>query len=243
MGGVKRKARGTGAAPRGATGQAAGRPGVAARRGSRAPSRGAGRPPTTGSLAVPRTARRPASPARAAGVGGRPPGHQADASGARPILCAVITVSDSRRGKDDRGGTLAAGMIEQAGHQVGPRAWVKDEPREIRRAVTAALDRSEVDCVILTGGTGLSPRDQTPESLDALIEKPLAGFGELFRVFSFEQVGPAAWLSRAAAGIARGRLVVTLPGSPAAVELALQKLLLPELVHAMRALGRIATKE
>lgn len=156
-------------------------------------------------------------------------------------MCAVITVSDTRRGKADRGGALVESMIEQAGHRVGVRAWVKDEPREIRRAAAAALARRDVDCVILTGGTGLSPRDQTPESLDDLIEKPLPGFGELFRVFSFEQVGPAAWLSRASAGIARGRLVVTLPGSTAAVELALRQLLLPELVHAMRALGRFPT--
>jgi molybdenum cofactor biosynthesis protein B len=120
---------------------------------------------------------------------------------------------------------------------------VKDEPREIRRATAAALARPDVDCVILTGGTGLSPRDRTPDSIEALIEKPLPGFGELFRVFSFEQVGPAAWLSRASAGIAGGRLVVTLPGSPAAVELALRQLLLPELTHAMRALGRFPTKE
>ena len=123
------------------------------------------------------------------------------------------------------------------------RAWVKDEPREIRRSAAAALARAEVDCVILTGGTGISPRDQTPDSLAGLIEKPLPGFGELFRVFSFEQVGAAAWLSRAAAGIAQGRLVVTLPGSTAAVELALRQLLLPELVHAMRALGRFPSEE
>jgi molybdenum cofactor biosynthesis protein B len=109
--------------------------------------------------------------------------------------------------------------------------------------VAAALARRDVDCLILTGGTGLSPRDQTPESLEGLIEKPLPGFGELFRVFSFEQVGPAAWLSRASAGIARGRLVVTLPGSVPAVELALRQLLLPELVHAIRALGRFPTEE
>jgi len=169
--------------------------------------------------------------------------HRADTRGARPVLCAVITVSDTRRGKADQGGALVASTIEQAGHKVAMRAWVKDEPREIRRAAAAALARADVDCVILTGGTGLSPRDQTPESLAGLIEKPLPGFGELFRVFSFEQVGPAAWLSRAAAGIAQGRLVVTLPGSTAAVELALRQLLLPELVHAMRALGRLSSEE
>ena len=157
-------------------------------------------------------------------------------------MCAVITVSDTRRGKADAGGALVAEILEQAGHGVSTRAQVKDEPEEIRRAVSAALARRDVDCVILTGGTGLSPRDVTPDALATLIEKPLPGFGELFRVFSYEQVGPAAWMSRATAGVARGRLVVTLPGSTAAVELALRQLLLPELVHAMRALGRFPTK-
>ena len=157
-------------------------------------------------------------------------------------MCAVITVSDTRRGKADAGGALVASLIEQAGHNVSARAQVKDEPEEIRRATSAALARRDVDCVILTGGTGLSPRDVTPDALATLIEKPLPGFGELFRVFSYEQVGPAAWMSRATAGVARGRLVVTLPGSTAAVELALRQLLLPELVHAMRALGRFPAK-
>jgi molybdopterin adenylyltransferase len=169
--------------------------------------------------------------------------HRPDARGARPVVCAVITVSDTRRGKADQGGALVASLVEQAGHRVLPRAWVKDEPVEIRRAAAAALANREVDCVILTGGTGLSPRDNTPDALATLIEKPLPGFGELFRVFSFEQVGPAAWFSRASAGVAKGRLVVTLPGSTAAVELALRQLLLPELVHAMRGLGRIPIEE
>jgi molybdenum cofactor biosynthesis protein B len=152
-------------------------------------------------------------------------------------------VSDTRRGKADRGGALAESVLVEAGHRVASRAWAKDEPAEIRRAVNAALARRDVDIVILTGGTGLSERDQTPDSLASLIEKPLPGFGELFRVFSFEQVGPAAWFSRASAGVAKGRLVVTLPGSPVAVDLALRQLLLPELVHAMRALGRFPNPE
>lgn len=215
MGGVKRAAAG-GAGP--------------AKRGALRPGAGA---PAAGRTAAPKRGGRIE----------RSGEHRAASKGPRPVVCAVITVSDTRRGKADGGGALLESMIEQAGHRVGVRAWVKDEPREIRRAAAAALARRDVDCVILTGGTGLSPRDQTPESLDDLIEKPLPGFGELFRVFSFEQVGPAAWLSRAAAGIARGRLVVTLPGSLPAVELALRQLLLPELVHAMRALGRFPSEE
>jgi molybdenum cofactor biosynthesis protein B len=155
----------------------------------------------------------------------------------------VITVSDTRRGKADLGGALAERLVERAGHRVPVRAWVRDEARGIRRATAAALARRDVDCVILTGGTGLAPRDRTPESLDPLVEKWLPGFGELFRALSLKQVGAAAWLSRAAAGVAKGKLVVTLPGSPAAVELALQSLLLPELAHVMRALGRFSNQE
>jgi molybdenum cofactor biosynthesis protein B len=219
VGGVKRAAAG-GAGPK--------------KRGARRPGvRSGAATPAAGGTAAPKRVRRVE----------RSGEHRAATSGPRPVVCAVITVSDTRRGKADQGGALLAGLLEQAGHRVGVRAWVKDEPREIRRAAAAALERADIDCVILTGGTGLSPRDQTPESLDDLIEKPLPGFGELFRVFSFEQVGPAAWLSRAAAGIARGRLVVTLPGSLAAVELALRQLLLPELVHAIRALGRFPSEE
>ena len=209
------------------------------------------RRPAAGGAAPARAAAKPgagaATPKRAtakprAGRVARTGEHRPATRGPRPVVCAVITVSDTRRGKADQGGALVEQILEQAGHRA-TRAWVKDEPEEIRRAAAAALARRDVDLVILTGGTGISPRDRTPESLDALIEKPLPGFGELFRVFSYEQVGPAAWLSRATAGIARGRLVVTLPGSVAAVELALRQLLLPELVHAMRALGRFPTED
>ena len=167
----------------------------------------------------------------------RAPGHGAT-RGPRAVVCGVITVSDTRRGAADTGGALVERLIGRDGHRVAVRAWVRDDAREIRRATSAALARRDVDCVILTGGTGLSPRDRTPESLEPLIEKWLPGFGELFRVLSLKQVGAAAWLSRASAGVARGKLVVTLPGSPAGVELAMKKLLLPELAHALRALGR-----
>jgi len=217
----------------------------------RAAGGGARRRPADGSDAATRggggaSARRASgttAPRRDAGRVARPRAHRAVARGPRPVLCAVITVSDTRRGGADRGGALVERMIEAAGHRVGLRAWVRDEPREIRRAAAAALARRDVDCVILTGGTGLSPRDRTPESLEPLIGKWLPGFGERFRTLSVKQVGTAAWLSRAAAGVAKGRLVVTLPGSPAAVELALHGLLLPELVHAMRALGRFSNEE
>jgi len=113
----------------------------------------------------------------------------------------------------------------------------------IRRAVRAALARRTVDVVLVTGGTGVAPRDVTPEAVEPLYRRALPGFGERFRALSAAQVGSAAWLSRASAGIARGRLVVVLPGSPRAVELALDELLLPELGHAVRLLGRLEPGE
>jgi molybdenum cofactor biosynthesis protein B len=162
---------------------------------------------------------------------------------ARTAGCAIVTVSDTRRARDDASGDAIARLATAAGHKVLTRAWVRDEPAAIRRAARAALARKPVDLVVVTGGTGIAPRDRTPESLAPVIERWLPGFGELFRARSFEQVGAAAWLSRAAAGVARGRLVVMLPGSTRAVELAMQELVLPELGHVLRMLGRLQPEE
>jgi molybdenum cofactor biosynthesis protein B len=118
---------------------------------------------------------------------------------------------------------------------------VRDDVRAIRRVVRSALAMHAVDAVLLTGGTGVSPRDRTPEAVGPLLERELAGFGELFRLLSYRQVGSAAWLSRAGAGVAKGRLVVWLPGSTKAVELAVAKLVGPELGHALRLLDRLKT--
>jgi molybdopterin adenylyltransferase len=177
----------------------------------------------------------------AAGAG-RPAAHRS-AGGPRPVGCAVITASDTRRGREDTAGALIERLITRAGHRVTTRAWVKDEPAALRRAARAALARAGVDVLIVTGGTGLGPRDRTPEALAPLAERGVPGFGERFRALSAGQVGAAAWLSRAEAFVARGRLVVMLPGSRAAVELALKRLLLPELVHAVRMLGRFDPTE
>jgi molybdenum cofactor biosynthesis protein B len=155
----------------------------------------------------------------------------------RAIGVAIITVSDTRRGADDTSGALAETLLERAGAEP-TRAWVKDDVAGIRRAVRAALARRGVDVVVLTGGTGLSPRDVTPEAIEPLLDRALPGFGERFRALSAREVGSAAWLSRAGAGVARGRLVVYLPGSSGAVRQALEELLIPELAHAVRLLGR-----
>lgn len=172
------------------------------------------------------TARRPAAPAR---------GHRRPA---RPAACAVITVSDTRGPAGDLSGDTIARLLERAGHRVLDRAWVPDEIPAIRRSLRAALKRKAVDAILLTGGTGVAPRDRTPEAVAPLLEAVLPGFGERFRALSARQVGSAAWLSRAGAGVARGRLVVWLPGSPRAVALAVSRLLAPELPHVLGLLQR-----
>jgi molybdopterin adenylyltransferase len=172
----------------------------------------------------------------------RPEAHRS-VGAPRPVGCAVLTASDTRRGREDTAGALIERLVTQAGHRVMTRAWVKDEPAALRRAARAALARAGVDVLIVTGGTGLGPRDRTPEALAPLAERDVPGFGERFRALSAGQVGAAAWLSRAGAFVARGRLVVMLPGSRAAVRLALKRLLLPELVHAVRMLGRFDPTE
>lgn len=155
------------------------------------------------------------------------------------IGCAILTVSDTRGPSDDRSGNVLQQRLEHAGHRIVCRDWVADERLAIRRRVRAALSRRGVDAVVVTGGTGITPRDVTPEAVAPLVARWLPGFGELFRTLSFEQVGSAAWLSRAAAGVAQGRLLVILPGSPAAVRLAADRLLVPELAHVARLLGRL----
>jgi molybdenum cofactor biosynthesis protein B len=156
----------------------------------------------------------------------------------RPVGVAIVTVSDTRRGADDTSGALAARLLTRRTSRVVARAWVRDDVRAIRGALKRALARADVDAVVLTGGTGVAARDVTPEAVDPLLERALPGFGERFRALSATSVGSAAWLSRAGAGVARGRLVVYLPGSSGAVRQALTTLLVPELVHVVRLLGR-----
>jgi len=151
--------------------------------------------------------------------------------GPTPLPVVVITVSDTRTAADDTGGTLLVELLEKVGHRVVGRAIVRDEVDAIRSAVDAAIMRDDVRAVLLTGGTGMAPRDVTPEALTPLFDRVIPGFGELFRALSYQEIGSAAMRSRALAGIARGRLVVGLPGSRTAIRLAVEKLLLPELSH------------
>ncbi len=159
------------------------------------------------------------------------------------VGCAIVTVSDTRGRADDRSGAVLQQRLERAGHGVVSRDWVRDEVVAIRRCIRSALARRGVDVVLITGGTGVAPRDVTPEAVEPLVSRWLPGFGELFRMLSYREVKSAAWLSRAAAGVARGRLLVILPGSPAAVRLAADRLLVPELAHAARLMGRLKPGE
>jgi molybdenum cofactor biosynthesis protein B len=155
--------------------------------------------------------------------------HRADA--ARSVAAAVLTVSDTRTLATDTGGALVAELLAAAGHVVRRREIVPDEPSAIASAVRRALTEPELSALVVTGGTGVAPRDVTPETVEPLLERVIPGFGELFRALSFQEIGSAALLSRALAGIACGRVVFVIPGSRGAVRLALEKLVLPELGH------------
>jgi molybdenum cofactor biosynthesis protein B len=156
-------------------------------------------------------------------------GHRAAAK--RAVACVIVTVSDTRTAETDQGGNAIADALENAGHSVVSRTIVPDDPVSIAAAVQQALEDRSVEAIVTTGGTGVSHRDSTPEALWPILEKPLDGFGELFRSLSFAEIGPAAMLSRAAAGTARGKVIFMLPGSERAVRLAMTHLILPELGH------------
>lgn len=147
------------------------------------------------------------------------------------VRCFVLTVSDTRTDETDTSGQAIIGLLKEAGHTVVNHAIVKDDPAIVRGSIERKVAQGDVDVVITTGGTGITSRDSTFEAVSALLEKRLDGFGELFRMLSFEQVGPAAMLTRACAGLVAGRIVISLPGSEAAVRLAMERLLLPELGH------------
>jgi molybdenum cofactor biosynthesis protein B len=147
------------------------------------------------------------------------------------IRCFVLTVSDTRTNETDSGGRAIAEMLAAAGHQIAGRAIVPDDAARVRQVVDEQIDSAGVDAVITTGGTGITSRDTSYEAVTSLLEKRLDGFGELFRMLSYEQVGAAAMMSRATAGLARRKIVIALPGSEAAVRLAMEKLVVPELAH------------
>ena len=152
------------------------------------------------------------------------------------VRCAVITVSDTRAHETDVSGRAIVELLEDAGHIVAKRQILRDEPMDVRDAVLANV--ADVDAIITTGGTGITSRDSTYEAVASIFEKHLDGFGELFRMLSYEEIGSAAMMTRAAAGVARGTAIFLLPGSEHAVRLGMTKLILPELGHVVRELRR-----
>jgi molybdenum cofactor biosynthesis protein B len=147
------------------------------------------------------------------------------------VRCFIVTVSDTRTEATDTSGRAIADLLTAAGHVVAGRAIVKDDAEMVRGTLERQLAIADVQAIITTGGTGVTARDSTYEVVSSLLQKRLDGFGELFRMLSFQQIGPAAMMSRACAGIVAGHVVVSLPGSEVAVRLALERLLIPELGH------------
>lgn len=158
------------------------------------------------------------------------PEHHAQAARQGRVPIAIVTVSDTRTPETDTSGRLIRALVESAGHVVVGYRIVRDEPDEVRAALddfTAGAAR----LVIFNGGTGISRRDRTYDVISKALEKTLPGFGELFRMLSYEEVGAAAMLSRATAGVYRERVIFSTPGSPNAVQVAVERLILPEIQH------------
>lgn len=147
------------------------------------------------------------------------------------VVCSVLTVSDSRTEDTDTSGRAIRELLENAGHQINDHRIVKDEPAQVTAYVRAQLADPHAQVIITTGGTGLTSRDGTFEAIDSLLEKRIEGFGELFRMLSFQEIGAAAMMSRATAGTLSRKAIFVLPGSEHAVRLAMTRLILPELGH------------
>ena len=147
------------------------------------------------------------------------------------VRCAVITVSDSRTMETDRGGALIVEMLTAAGHETVAREIIPDDPQQMRPLVKRLADPQRLDAILMTGGTGITARDLTFDTIAGLLTKEMPGYGELFRMLSYDEIGPASMLSRAIGGVLDQVIVLTMPGSTAAVRLAMEKLIVPELAH------------
>ena len=147
------------------------------------------------------------------------------------VRCAVITISDTRTRETDTSGPLIRERLESAGYAVIRHEILPDDPGVVRKLIAELCDDPACHAILLTGGTGLAPRDTTYEAIAALLDKRLDGFGELFRMLSYDEIGAPAMLSRATAGVCGSTLIFSMPGSTGAVRLAMEKLILPELGH------------
>lgn len=157
--------------------------------------------------------------------------HRDEAEKLPPVRVAVLTISDTRSVETDSSGALIQGLLSAAGHEVVEYAILKDEPDAIRERVRHLAGSGNAQAIITNGGTGIAPRDGTFEAVNGLLDKKLPGFGELFRMLSWEEVGAAAMLSRATAGLCGRTLVFCIPGSCNAVGVAMNKLIIPEIAH------------
>ncbi len=157
--------------------------------------------------------------------------HRREAAKRGPVACAIVTVSDTRTPETDKSGALMRERLEGAGHRVVFYRIVKDEPDQIDALLDEIIASTEAQAILLNGGTGISHRDTTYDALARKLEKTLPGFGEIFRMLSYEEIGAAAMLSRATAGVYRNRVVFSTPGSSNAVKLAMDRLIVPELEH------------
>jgi molybdenum cofactor biosynthesis protein B len=159
---------------------------------------------------------------------------QHEAQGPSAVRCAVITVSDSRTLETDSGGQSVIDHLQAAGHTIVCREIIPDEPSRMKPLLDSLRERDDVDVILMTGGTGITSRDQTYETVNGLLDKPLPGYGEVFRMLSYQDIGPAAILSRAVGGLIGRKVVLTMPGSPAAVKLAMEKIIVPQIPHLVR---------
>ena len=153
------------------------------------------------------------------------------AKSVKNVKCFVVTVSDTRNVSTDHSGQLIKELLATEGHEVLGYRIVKDDPTEVEDLLRQVLSRDDLEAVLLTGGTGISPRDGTYEVVSRLLDKQISGFGEIFRFLSYQDIGSSAVMSRAQAGVAAGKVVVSLPGSRGAVDLGMRRLVLPELGH------------
>lgn len=158
--------------------------------------------------------------------------------GPQSVGCFIVCCSDSRGAKEDLSGQHIQQLLREAGHELCGYSVVTDEPVLIQKNIESALGMAGVQVLLITGGTGIGQRDATVQVLERILDKPLPGFGELFRMLSYEEIGSAAMLSRAIAGGVGGKFIFAMPGSKAAVDLAMRKLILPELGHVVRELSK-----
>jgi len=163
--------------------------------------------------------------------------HRQSAAGIS-VRCAVITLSDTRNEQTDKSGQKIRELLGGAAHEKAEYRIIKDEPTELASLLNTLIARDDIDVILTNGGTGISRRDRTIEVVEKIIEQPIPGFGELFRMLSWQEIGSGAMLSRAAGGVVGRKLLFAMPGSTAAVELAMTKLILPEIGHLVKELRK-----